>query len=164
LIRVRLTAFVNEAAGLLARVAQANRRNLVAIGAAIQSKARSLIRIGKGPSQPGQPPVSQTGRLPASIQFELDGNDTVLVGPTSLRANPSGGVPTVGTVPSNLEGGGQRTVIEVWRRGRWQIAKGPTGNLPTRQRIVTVEPRPFMGPALRDIGPRLPSFWADSVT
>ena len=112
-------------------------------------------------SQPGQPPHSATGTLPASIGVEQFG-DGVVVGPALLSTN--GQMRDAMPLPALLEAGGVEEVTEVFVNGRWVRTKGPTAGLKARTRTRRVEARPFMGPALAEVGPRLPGFWADSVT
>lgn len=92
-------------------------------------------------SKPGEPPRNQTGTLKRTLFFAYDsGRDGVVVGPASIRG---------GNAPNVLEFGGVSTFQ----------SKGK------QKKRAIVEPRPFMGPALKtgvDSG-KIADAWAGSV-
>jgi hypothetical protein len=122
-------------------VDKATRKVLSRFGAFVRRTAKQSIRKRKKSSAPGKPPSSHTGLLKRFIFFGYDRkNLTVVIGPARLTDNNRG------TAPSILEFGGTATV------------KGKK-----RKKNVTIQPRPFMGPALEKEKPGLPSMWKDSV-
>lgn len=138
-------------------------------GAFVRRTAKGLIRKRKRSSNPGEPPSSHVGTLKEFIYFAYDtARRSVVIGPMKTNQvffNSSG--PVKGTVPEVLESGGTIRVFEVFKYGRWQRAdlrsrRSVTG-LPTRIRNVTIEARPYMGPAAKKELPKLPSMWANSL-
>ncbi len=148
--------------GLGSAMDRAKLRFLARAGAYVMKVARRSIRTSDEPSQPGEPPHGHADQqLSRNIYFGLDRSDeTCVVGPINLRTK--GARPVRGTVPRALEQGGQIWVQEVYQFGRWRSVSGRrNGNrfngLPTRLRKVTIEARPFMGPALAVCRHKLPS-------
>lgn len=161
MIGLRYLAFIPFLADVLDAARRGSQQAAKKAGGAIADAARGSIQISEQPSLPGQPPHSATGKLPASIGVEeFEGG--VVVGPALLSAN--GQMRDAMPLPALLEAGGVETVTEVFVNGRWVATKGPTAGLKTRTRTRKIAARPLMGPALAEVGPRLPSFWADSVT
>ncbi len=147
--------------GLNSAMDRAKLRFLARAGAYVMTVARRSIRTSEEPSRPGEPPHGHNKQLGRNIYFGLDKSDeTCVVGPIRLQTQ---GARTVrGTVPRVLEAGGQIWVQEVYQFGRWRSVSGRrNGNrfngLPTRLRKVTIEARPFMGPALAACRRKLPS-------
>ena len=125
---------------VLSKVSRAERRVLSRFGAYVRQDARQRIRRRKRPSQPGESPTHQTGRLKQHISFLFDPDRrSVVIGPTKLS--------TGSDAPATLEYGGQ-AVVET-----------STGR-PVR---VAIEERPYMGPAFRQELSKLPALWRDSV-
>ncbi len=121
---------------VLRKVRRANIVTLGHAGAALRLTARRSIRRRKGPSAPGTPPHTHTGALRSSIVYSVEKHaDRVVIGPAF------GGVGLSGALH---EFGGRRRAR---RRGR----------------AARYKPRPFMGPALEKIKPRLPRMWAGSI-
>jgi hypothetical protein len=58
---------------------------------------------------------------------------------------------TNGDAPPSLEYGGRSRVTSGGRRKKHVV------------KVVTIRPRPFMGPALMKEKPKLPAMWANSV-
>ena len=136
-----------DSAKVLQAVDKAKRAVLAKAGAFVRQTAKTSIRAKKGSAPPGRPPHSHTGLLRKFIFFGYDrGTDSVVVGPAKLnRATEA---------PHVLEFGGQTTVERRrYRRGRVQKVR----------RRVTIDARPFMGPALEKERPKLPKRWAGSV-
>ncbi len=124
-------------------VDKAKRAVLSKAGAFIRTAARTSIRKRKGSAPPGAPPHSHVGLLRRFILFGYDrASDSVVVGPVKLNK------PT--EAPRVLEHGG-RMLIERRRHGK------------VVRRRVTIEARPFMGPALEKERLKLPKRWAGSV-
>lgn len=161
MIGLRFTAFVSFFSDVLDAARRGAQQTAKKAGGAIADAARGSIQISEQPSQPGQPPHSATGKLPASIGVEEFG-EGVVVGPALLSAD--GQTRDAMPLPGLLEAGGVEEVTEVFVRGRWIATDRPTPGLKARTRTRRVEARPFMGPALAEVGPRLPGFWADSVS
>ena len=90
-------------------------------------------------SKPGQPPRSHLGLLKRFILFGYDrDSNAVVIGPARL----------------NGVAGGPRALEALEEGGQSKNAKGKT---------ISVEARPFMGPALAKEQPKLPALWANSV-
>ena len=125
---------------VIGAVDRATRNVLSKFGAFVRTAARSSIRKRKAVSQPGSPPSSHTGLLRKLIYFGFDANRrSVVIGPTPLNRTTE--------APPLLEYGGRTRL------------KGRKGKAVT----ATYKARPFMGPALRQELPKLPSMWANSV-
>ena len=125
---------------VLSKVSRAERRVLSRFGAYVRQDARQRIRRRKRPSQPQESPTNQTGLLKRHIYFMFDQHRrSVIIGPARLS--------TGSDAPATLEYGGA-TIVE-----------NPDGQ-PVR---VTIEERPYMGPAFRQELPKLPAMWRDSV-
>jgi hypothetical protein len=151
-------------------VDRARHRVLSKQGAFLRTRARSIIRPRKTASAPGEPPHSHTGILRRFIYFCFDpATRTVVVGParTNQVFFDKDRRPVKGTVPGVLEHGGQVTILEVNKYGRWRRAdlrsKRRLAGLPTRYRTVTIRPRPYMSTALALERKALPELWRDSV-
>lgn len=123
-------------------VNKAKRAALSKAGAFIRVTARRSMRRKKGSAPPGKPPHVHTGLLSRFVYFGYDpASDSVVVGPAGFKRS---------TAPNVLEFGGKS---EVRTRRRGKVAR----------RRVTIEARPFMGPALEKERPKLPALWAGSV-
>ena len=123
------------------KVDTATRKRLSKFGAYVRQTSKRSIRKRKRSSSPGQPPSSHTGLLKQFIYFGYDENrQIVVIGPVVLARKASG-------IPEVLEYGGNVTI-------QWGKAKGKT---------VTIEARPFMGPAFEKELDRMTSLWANSV-
>lgn len=124
-------------------VDKAKRAVLSKAGAFIRTTAKHSIRTKKGVAPPGQPPHSHVGLLRRFLFFAYEPvSESVVIGPAKLNK------PT--EAPRVLEHGG-KTRVERRRRGK------------VVRRQVTIEARPFMGPALEKERPKLPALWAGSV-
>jgi len=123
------------------KVDTATRKRLSQFGAYVRQTARRSLRKRKRSSRPGQPPSSHTGLLKQFILFGYDSNrQSVVIGPVALARKSSG-------VPEVLEYGGKVTI-------QWGKTKGKT---------VTIEARPYMGPAFDQELDRVTSLWANSI-
>lgn len=152
-----------DKAGLEKAVDKTRYKFLSKAGAFVMTAARRLIRKSKKPSSPGQPPKGHGQQLlRKGIFFALDKpNDDCLAGPIQLNQvnHDKDGQPVKGTVPSILEHGGSIWIKEVFRFGKWRRVDGRRrkdtyNGLPMRLRKVTIEARPFMGPALAESKPK----------
>ena len=131
---------------VLSATDRATRRVLSRFGAYVRRTAKSSIRKRKAASQPGRPPSSHTGLLKKFILFGYDpARRSVVIGPMRLNQK-------IGDAPEALEHGGTSRVILGGRRKR-RLA-----------RTVKIRPRPFMGPAMEQEKPKLPSMWRNSVS
>ena len=119
----------------------ATKKRLSKFGAYVRQTSRQSIRRRKVSSRPGQPPSSHTGLLKDFIYFGYDENrQSVVIGPVVLARKASG-------IPEVLEYGGNVTI-------QWGSARGQT---------VSIEARPFMGPAFDKEVDRASSLWANSI-
>ena len=123
------------------KVDTATRKRLSQFGAYVRQTARRSIRKQDRSSRPGQPPSSHTGLLKQFILFGYDSDRrSVVIGPVALARKSS-------DIPEILEYGGKVTI-------QWGKSRGKT---------VTIEPRPFMGPAFDQELDRITSLWANSI-
>ena len=119
----------------------ATKKRLSKFGAYVRQTSRQSIRRRKGSSRPGQPPSSHTGLLKQFIYFGYDEHRrSVVIGPVTLARKASG-------VPAVLEYGGNVTI-------QWGNDRGKT---------VSIEARPFMGPAFEKELSAQASLWANSI-
>jgi len=135
------------------RVDEATRRNLATFGSWVRRSAQHLIRKRKRPARPGQPPTSQTGLLKRFIFFAYDiEKRAVVIGPVRLPSQ-------TGEAPPALEYGGATTIrARVFRR-----RGGQNRRVQKDVRKIDIQPRPYMGPALKQNESKLPAVWRDSV-
>lgn len=105
-------------------------------GAILKGRRKKGLAVRQAISQPGKPPFSHTGLLKKFIFFGYDaGQKSVVIGPT-LAASQSG-------APESLEEGG----VTRTRRGR----------------VVTIRPRPYMGPAFQAELPKAAQMFKDAI-
>lgn len=162
------------------------RRKMERFGGAVRTDARYSIRKRQAPSQPGEPPHSHTGLLKDFIFYAWDAaSRSVVIGPvpTNQVFFDGNGQPVRGTVPQVLEHGGQITILEVLRHFRY-VKTGRGGNRHyarqegdfwvradlrsrrrlaerrTRRRTITIEARPYMGPAFDRQINRFADLWS----
>jgi hypothetical protein len=139
-------------------------------GAVVRKTAMWRIRTSRKPSQPGNPPHSHTGILKRFLVYSWDpSTKTTVVGPmaTNQIYFNRHRQPVKGTVPQILEEGGDITILEVFKYGRWQRAdlrsRRRLAGLPRRYRTAHIKARPYMGPALAEAKSKLPALWANSI-
>jgi len=184
MINVRTRVQVN-AASVRKKVDQTSIRSLGHAGGAIRKTARRSIRRRKLPSRPGRPPHTQTGGLKRSIRYEVGKHD-VLIGPINEVGGRLWNLHEFGGVAkgrrllkSHRFSPGEFGPIRAKRRGfntsfhRIRLITAAQANRATRlteeenarrsAQVRKYPKRPFMGPALQIIRPRLPKFWANSV-
>jgi len=126
-------------------VDRGKRKVLSKFGAFVRQRAKTSIRKRKRMSQPGQPPSSHAGLLKKFIFFAYDkGRNSVVIGPERLNQK-------TGDAPPALEYGGRSRVTGGGRRRKRVV------------RVVTIRPRPYMGPAFEKEKENLPKLWRDSV-
>ncbi len=124
------------------------RRVFSRFGAFVRRTAKQSIRKRKASAPPGQPPSSHKGLLKKFIFFVYDAaKRSVIIGPQKLQG-------LVGDAPHALEEGDKSTVTVSRRVGRSRARI---------QKSVSIEARPYMGPAAAKESQKLPSMWADSV-
>lgn len=103
-------------------------------GKDVRNKARKSLRKPnkkRNVSQPGEPPVSQTGTLKDTIFYELDETRGVVIGPVRFKGRYQGA--------KALEYGGKTTT----KIGR-------------KKRSAKIKARPFMRPAREKVDKTLP--------
>lgn len=101
---------------------------------AVRLTARRSIRRRKKPSPRGRPPHTQTGNLRRSILYAVLDEYSAVIGPAGLGSKSS----SVGPSATAHEFGGE------FRGDHYPQ-------------------RPFMGPALAKITPKLPEHWRDAI-
>jgi len=170
MLDMRIKELFFDKAKVVRAVDKARRAVLSKAGAFIRQRAKTSMRKRAGTSSPGEPPHAHEGSMRRFLFFGYDPSaDTVVVGPakTNQVFFDRDRRPVTGTVPAVLEYGGQITVFEVQKFGRWQRAdlrsRRRIAGLPSRYRKVTIKPRPYMRPALLAELPRLPALWRNSV-
>ncbi len=140
---MRIKQLFFDTAKVIRAVDKARRAVLSKAGAFIRTTAQRSLRRRKGAAPPGQPPHSHTGLLKRFIYFAYDpASDSVVIGPARLNKP--------GAAPSVLEHGGQ-TTIQHRRRGK------------VVRRRVSIQARPFMGPALMKEKHNVPAPWRNSI-
>lgn len=155
---------------VIQRMDAATHRSLSKAGAFVRRAAISRLRRRKRASRPGESPSVHSADAVANLRFILfgfDGKDTVVVGPVGLNQKQYvGGKLSGGTVPNLMEFGGRAGIREKLVGKTW-VPRGrrrPRPNQPTRVRLATYAPRPFMGPALTQEADKFPNLWARSVS
>ena len=132
--------------------------------------AISRLRRRKGYSGPGESPSIHSHDAVANLRFilfGLEGRDRVLIGPVGLNQKQYlNGRISGGTVPNLMEFGGTAGIREKLVGKQWMPRgrRSPRPGQPTRVRIATYAPRPFMGPALAAEKDKFPGLWARSVS
>jgi len=139
-----------DSAAVMSRLPPAKRKALSKGGAFIRQTARGSMRRGKKPSKPGSPPKSHVGTLKELLFFAYDlSSESTVVGPEFANTPGRRYRPVSSTVPAILEEGGEVSIF-VRKTGTWTTA--------------TIEPRPYMAPALAKNLSKLPAPWRDAVT
>ena len=133
-----------DSARVVAATNRAERKVLSRFGAFVRRGARSSIRKRKATSKPGQPPSSHAGLLKKFIFFGYEpAKQSVVIGPARLNK-------TTGDALSALEYGGRTKIVARRRQNR-------------KVRTISIQARPFMGPAFEKEKPKLPDLWRASV-
>lgn len=173
------------------KVAAGSFRSLGHASAAVRLTARRSIRRRKKASTPGTPPHTQSGNLKRSIRYEVTQDDAV-IGPVNefggriwnLHEHGGMGRPRRQLKVHRFKPG-EFGPVRVRRRGSnptqatsFHRARLRTMSQAARAtRLIEEEnqrrmggpgprrypKRPFMGPALEQMRPRLPKFWRNSV-
>jgi hypothetical protein len=173
-ISIRLKQYFFDRDAVMARIEKSRLAMLSRAGAFVRRAARSSLRRRKRISSPGSPPSVHSKDDYASLKnilFAYDpARDSVIVGPLGLRSRNNVTIVSVsGAVPGTLEHGGPIGVreietspgkwLELWGRARrWHSGK------PQRTRIVNVQARPFMRPALEANVDKFPGFFNFTLT
>lgn len=121
-------------------------------------KRKIKVSVSSGSSKPGKPPHSRAGDLKHAIMFEAE-RSGVVIGPTENR---------IGDVGRVHEFGGKRNRPNVYytKTFGYSATTGKRGSVmreEKRRYRPTYPARPFMGPALERVIPRLPEHWRGSV-
>ncbi len=138
---------------VLKAVDSATHKNLSKAGAFVRTIAQRSMRYTtkwQSHSEPGKPPLAhkQNPLLRKLLFFAFDRtNKSVVVGPVKAKR---------GIVPRLMEEGG-----EVRQQGRTIQNASGTKVLPAR--TIRIEPRPYMGPALKQGREQAFKQWKDSV-
>lgn len=120
-------------------------------------------------SAPGQPPRYHSTKYLRRFLFAAYDTQRKagVAGPTLL---PGSGKRNHGkTVPETLEYGGQVDTTDFLVRGEWisigdkRLTQRARAWAPRRNRVATIEPRPYMNPAYEKAKPSLMKFWQDSM-
>lgn len=147
------------------KLQQANFKNLGHAAATLRTIVRNSIKTRKKTSKPGQPPSGPTRQLKNSILYDVDRpRQRAIIGPIKLSGK-------TGRAPATLERGGKiktktRTVKVKNKPGR--NARGQFVSAGVRETVIEgatfyIRARPYMGPALTKIQPRLSRMWASSI-
>lgn len=118
---------------------------------AVYAEAKaSLISGGKKneTSKPGEAPRGHQGLLKRQMRYAVS-TDNAVIGPERILGKP-------GLAPATLEHGGTAD-IPVWKRVRGKRVKT------AERRRARIARRPFMGPALKRVTPRLSEAWRGAI-
>lgn len=149
MISTRIKTLFFDRKAVIDRVDKATRQVLSRFGAFVRQTARKSIRKRKKESKPGQPPSSHSGLLKRFIFFGFDPDTrSVVIGPEKLGGKGE-------ALPALEYGGKSHAVDFVYHGGNQRRTK--------IRRPITVQARPFMGPALAKEKAVLPELWRDSV-
>ncbi len=142
-------------------------------GGKVRLRAMHSIRKRIKVSEVGQAPSSHGQReLRKGIRYAVErgGRPNVVIGPVlhNVVYFDKDRKPVRGTVPKVLEEGGEITLLEVFKAGRWRRAdlrsRRRLAEFKTRYRKVAIQARPFMGPAFeREKNESLKPLWAGAV-
>ena len=137
------------------------RKELNWFGAYVRRSARNSIKTNRGISKPGSPPFGHTGILKGFILYAYEfKTQTVIIGPAKTNQRNSWGYGGEKTIPETLEYGGNIRVREhLLKSGEWVRTdmrfrindhhyRSGVGK-PSRQRLATIQARPFMDPAFK---------------
>ena len=151
---------------------KANKKALSKAGAFVRTAARGSLRRRKKPSSPGQTPSIHSkdkNRTLKKILFGYDpATESVIVGPVGFGK---------ATAPHTLEKGGQVSVRVKSKHGnsgrkatprqaaafKRRLAAGMVRRKPIVRKVIAIEARPYMNPALHREYPKFPELWAGSV-
>lgn len=135
-------------------------------GAFVRRTAKGLIRNRKKVSKPGQPPSNRTGYLREFIYFAYDDKrQAVVVGPARLNGRAARNL-----AARTLEFGGpvvfkEHLVADPAGKVFWTVNVGVNKHLgQTRTGTATIQPRPYMMPALMKNLPKIPAQFANALT
>jgi len=156
MIKMSMKSCWFDSAEITKRMDAATRRVLSRFGSYMRKVARHSIRTRKGASQPGEPPHGHSGLLKSFIFYGYDKasgsfavGGTVIIGPEKLSGRASE------TALSALEYGGRTTTVE----SRYRPGERRT----KVYKQITIEARPFMGPAFERSKQQLPELWQDCL-
>ncbi len=149
---------------------KARLRVLSKAGAFIRQRFRSIVRPGKGASQPGQPPKSHQGDLRKYCYFGFDKvTKSVVVGPaqTNKVYFDGDGKPLTGPATEVLDKGGTIQILEFFKAGEWRRVnlsrRRRAAGFQTRLRRVAIQARPAIVPAMENELPKFPELWRNAI-
>jgi hypothetical protein len=142
MIQMKIIELFFDKAKILTATDKAAKNVLSKFGAYVRQAARSSIRSRKKSSQAGQPPSSHVGTLKRLIFFAFEPPKNVVIGPIEFDGRFEGA--------EALEYGGKSTIKTISKTGH-------------KTKSITIQARPFMGPAMEKEKPKLPGMWADSI-
>lgn len=128
---------------VIAAVSKGTRKALARAAGFIRQVARRSMRPAPYGTHapPGHPPYTHQGNVRRFLYFGwLKESKTVVIGPVKLARSTD--------APHTLEWSGETKVPRFWK---------------SKRRVVKVEARPYMAPALQKSLPRIPEFWRKSV-
>jgi hypothetical protein len=142
---------------LIRSAARAKQQVLRRSAAILRGIMRNSIRKKKGAAAPGQPPHGHTGALKNLILFDVGPSGVAVIGPAKRSDSTSV------SVPATLEHGGmirprKRKQPRITRTGKVIVPK-QTGSA----KLVKVEPRPFVGPALEKFKTQYADLWKNCI-
>lgn len=147
-VRAKVVAAFFDKEAVVKAMDRATALALVKAGAFVMRAARKRIRkAGKKNvvSRAGESPRGHTDTLRNNIFFAYDAaHKRVLIGPVKLGGK-------IGSAPDALELGGQSARRRTKINGARVVER------------ITIQKRPYMGPALAAEAPKFPSFFADQA-
>jgi len=171
-ITYSVTDFFFDQAAVIEKVGKARNRALLVSGAYIRRKGRDLLRRGKKPAKPGQPPKVHSGEPNLkTILFFLDpATDSMVVG--SVKLNTSRRLKSNRSTAAELmEKGGASEITELSPDGgktwidRSEATKAAYRGkrMRSRKRMATFTAHPYMRIALEQALPSIPEKFRDLI-
>lgn len=173
-ISMRMQRLYFDRPSVIRQIGRKQAKGLNRAGMLTRQRARKLLgkkRKRGGTSKPGKPPYVHTSDDRVSlrnVQYYFDPTTTsVIIGPVKLNQVQQSWIDSrVLSVPEVLEKGDVLVIREVstdqgktWRRRDLRRNARPTDQF--RKRRAIYKPRPWMGPAQRDVAPKVPYLFAD---
>lgn len=159
-----------DPSAIAARIDRPVRRAHSLTGYHVRQVARRRLRHRRRSSRAGESPSSHGAeRLRSAILFARDPSGSILIGPEFRSIASATDRPVRGTIPQTIERGGDVALVEQLRRVRgqgllWRIVprhRAVNPALPTRRRVITIQARPFMRPALESSSVRIGELFED---
>jgi hypothetical protein len=150
-MRMRMLQF--DARPFMRAVERANRRNLTQAADEIRDVAQGSMQRRVGLAPPGHPPYMRSRWLKRSVRSGFDrGTRTSVAGPERARG---AGATEERLLMRSLEFGDR---YALGRRAKKRRKVGVDEKV-----VVTIQPKPYMAPALDKERSRLPRMWADAI-